>query len=94
MKVSDAELKKAKAHIKGTLTLALETSDAVAAHAATSLISLGKIRTLEEIIKGIDKVKSGDIMRVSKDLLRTEGLNLAIIGPHLRKDELLKLLRI
>lgn len=94
VKVSDAELKKAKAHIKGTLTLALETSDAVAAHAATSLISLGKIRPLEEIIKGIDKVKAGDIQRVAKDILRTEGLNLAIIGPHLRKDILLHLLHV
>ncbi len=93
-KVSGAELKKAKAHIKGTLTLALETSDAVAAHAATSLISLGRIRTLEEIIKGIDKVKAGDVMRVAKDLLRTEGLNLAIIGPHLNKENFLTLLRV
>ena len=94
VKVSEAELAKAKAHIKGTLTLALETSDAVAAHTATSLISLGRIRTLEEIIKGIDKVKAADIMRVAKDLLRTEGLNLAIIGPHLNKEQFLALLRI
>ena len=94
VKVSDAELKKAKAHIKGTLTLALETSDAVASHTATSFISLGKIRTLEEIIKGIDKVKAGDITRVAKALLRTEGLNLAIIGPHLHQEKLYTLLRI
>lgn len=94
VKVSDAELAKAKAHIKGTLTLALETSDAVAAHTATSLITLGKIRTLEEIMKGIDKVSVGDIMRVARDILRTEVLNLAIIGPDFRKEALLPLLRI
>ena len=94
VKVKDAELKKAKAHIKGTLTLALETSDAVAAHAATSLISLGKIRSLEEIIKGIDKVTAKDVERVAKDLLRTEGLNLAIIGPHLQKESFLNILKI
>jgi predicted Zn-dependent peptidase len=88
-RVSDTELKKAKAHIKGTLALAMETSDAVAAHTATSLIALGKIRTLEEIMKGIDKVKAADIQRVAKDLLRTEGLNLAVIGPHVH-GELLK----
>ncbi|MDO8552156.1 MAG: pitrilysin family protein [bacterium] len=93
VKVSDEELKKAKAHIKGTLAMALETSDAVAAQAATSLISLGKIRTMEDITRGIDKVKASDVFRVAKDLLRTEGLNLAIIGPHLDREKFLSLLR-
>jgi predicted Zn-dependent peptidase len=93
-KVSDTELKKAKAHIKGTLTLALETSDAVAAHAATSLISLGKIRTLEEVIIGIDKVNSEDVMRVARDILCTKGLNLAIIGPHMNKLDFVPLLKV
>jgi predicted Zn-dependent peptidase len=94
VKVSDAELKKAKAHIKGTLTLALETSDAVAAHAATSLISLGKVRTLEETIKNIEEVRTRDVMRVAKDLLRMDKLNLAVIGPHVHGESLKSLLRI
>src|SRR3989344_1064359 len=85
-KVSAEELKKAKAYIKGTMTLALETSDHVAEHAATSFINLGKIRTLEEIIKEVDKVTANDIQRVARDIFRTESLNLAVIGPHTDKD--------
>lgn len=92
-KVSSAELKKAKSYMKGTMTLALETSDAVAENAATSLINLGKVRTLEEVIKGIDKVSADDVQRVAQDLFRTNSLNLAIIGPHLHKDGFLRLLR-
>lgn len=93
-KVSARELEKAKSYIKGTMTLALETSDEVAGHAATSLINLGRVRTLEEVIKGVDKVSANDIQRVAQDILKTNGLNLAIIGPHLRKESLHTLLRV
>ena len=93
-KVSAAELAKAKAHIKGTSTLALETSSAVAVDAATSLINLGKIRKLEEILKGIDRVKAEDVQRVARDILKTNSLNLAIIGPHTDKKHLQVLLHI
>jgi predicted Zn-dependent peptidase len=77
-----AELNKAKAYLKGTMTLALETSDEIAENAATSLINIGRVRTLEEKIKAIDAVSAGDVQRVAKDLLQTSKLNLAVIGPH------------
>ena len=93
-KVSAAELEKTKAYMKGTSTLALETSDALAVNAATSLINFGRVRTLEELFKGIDKVSAADIERVSQDLFQSNKLNLAIIGPHLQKEQLLALLRV
>jgi predicted Zn-dependent peptidase len=92
-KVSKAELEKAKSYIKGTMTLSLETSDEIAGNAATSLLTFGKVRTLEEIIKGIDKVTANDVHRVAKDIFKTNGLNLAIIGPHSNKERLQKLLK-
>lgn len=93
-KVPAEELKKAKSFIKGTRTLALETSDAVAENAATSLINIGRIRPLEEIIKGIEKVTAADVQRVARDILQTNKLNLAIIGPHTNTHKLADLLRI
>ena len=93
-KVSPAELKKAKSYMKGTMTLALETSDAVAENAATSIINLNRVRSLEEVIKGIDKVSVDDIQRISQYLFRTDKLNLAVIGPHTDKGKLQQLLRI
>lgn len=93
-KVSAEELRKAKSYIKGTMTLSLETSDEIAQNATTSLINLGRIRPLDEILKGVDKVTSDDIARVANDILKTSSLNLAIIGPHLHKAALQKLLRI
>ena len=82
IKVADAELKKAKAHIKGSMALDLETSDHRAEHVASSLINIGRVRSMDEMIKGIDAVSAADIMRISKELLQTRYLNLAIIGPH------------
>ncbi|MBI5456559.1 insulinase family protein [Candidatus Kaiserbacteria bacterium] len=93
VKVSDAELKKAKQYMKGTAALRLETSDAVAEHAATSLINLGRIRALDEMIKGIDSVSAADVQRVAKDIFRTDALNLAIIGPRKDSEKLSRLLK-
>lgn len=93
-KVSPAELTKAKEFIKGTMTLSLETSDEIAGHAATSILTFNRIRTLEEVLQGIEKVTADDIQRVAKDVLKTEKLNLAIIGPHARGTSFKNLLKI
>ena len=93
-KVSAAELKKAKSYLKGTLALRLETSDEIANSAATAMINMGRVRPLEEIIKGIDAVSVDDIQRIAQDIFQTNKLNLAIIGPRADEEELLKLLRV
>lgn len=93
-KVSATELKKAKEYMKGTMTLAMETSDAIATHAATSLVTLNRIRLLEETIDEIEKVTAADIQRVARDILKTDKLNLAIIGPHTNPQMFQRLLRI
>ena len=89
-KVPKAELDKAKAYIRGTMTLAMETSDHVAENAATSVINLGRVRPLEEVLKGVDKVTADDIQRVSRDLFHMEVLNLAVIGPHVHNKTIAK----
>lgn len=92
-KVSATELTKAKQYIKGTMTLSLETSDEIATHAASAMINIGRVRPLSEILDGIDKVSAEDVQRVAQDLLKTEKLNLAIIGPHVNSDNFLTRLR-
>lgn len=92
--IEKKELLKAKAYLRGTLTLALETSDRVAEHAATSVINLGSIRTLDEDIAGIDAVQLSDVLRVARDLFKTSRLNLAVIGPHAEAKKFMPLLKI
>ncbi len=92
--IQAAELKKVKAYLKGSLTLALETSDRVAEHAATSVVNLGKIRTLDEDVAFIDAVSAADVHRVAQDVFKTRHLNLSIIGPHDDAASLQRLLKI
>jgi predicted Zn-dependent peptidase len=94
VKVSATELAKAKSFIKGTMSLALETSDRVAENAATAIVNIGRVRTLDEIMKGIDKVTIADIHRVANDIFQSDKLNLAIIGPHSNSKKLLSSLRV
>ena len=93
-KVSAAELKKAKSFIKGNMTHALETSDQIANHAASTMINIGRVRPLEEILAGIDAVSAAEVQRVAKDIFKTNSLNLAIIGPHLNNEKFLRFLDI
>ena len=91
-KVSQAELTKAKQYIKGTMTLSLETSDEIATYAASSIVNIGRIRPLDEILDTVDKVTTEDVQRVAQDILKTDKLNLAVIGPQTDSKSLLSLL--
>ena len=93
-KVSLKELQNAKEFIKGKSVMGFEESDEVAAFFVDQEARRGKIMTLEEIFAKIDKVKSEDILRVAKDIFKTNKLNLAIVGPHKDCKKLEELLKI
>lgn len=88
------ELEKAKRYLKGIMTLSLETSDEIAMHAATSILSIGRVRPLSEILAGVDAVRASDVLRVARDILTTNTLHLAVIGPASEKGTLLQSLRV
>jgi len=90
-KVDDEELLKAKEYIKGKMAMGFEGSDDVVEYVVTQETIYGKITTIEEKRKYIDKVTSEDVMRVAKDIFQNKKLNLVVIGPHAHKEELSKL---
>lgn len=90
-KVDKEELSKAKEYIKGKLAMGFEGSDDVVEYVVTQETLYGKITTLEEKRKRIDKVTAEDVLRVAKDIFQNKKLNLAIIGPHIHKEELVKI---
>lgn len=90
VKVSEKELRKIKDFLKGKIILGMESSDAQASFYCTQELLKNKITPIEEIIKKIEKVTAGDIMRVAKDIFKKEKLNLAIIGPYKGKEEQFK----
>lgn len=85
-KVDAEELLKAKEYIKGKMAMGFEGSDDVVEYVITQETLYGKIVTLEEKRRAIDKVTVNDILRVSKDIFQNKRLNLAIIGPHMHKE--------
>lgn len=93
-KVPALELKKAKDYIKGKTALLLEPSDALASFFANQELLEGKILTLKEIFKKVDKVSSNDILKVAKDIFQPQKLNLALIGPFENKEKFKKILKL
>ena len=79
--VSAEELKRAKEYFKGKTILAMEESNEVAQYVAGQLLSTGKILTLSQLFKKIDKVTEDDIQNVSSDIFKDSKLNLSLVGP-------------
>jgi len=93
-KVNTQELKKVKSYIKGKTALLLESSDALASFFANQELLEGKITSLKEIFKMIDKVTANDILKISKDIFQSKKLNLALIGPFKDREKFKKILKI
>jgi len=86
------ELNKAKECLKGRLILELEDSRNIAQVMGMGELLEHKIRTPEEILKGIDKVSLEDVNRVANEFFQASKLNLAVIGPFEDKAKFAKLL--
>ncbi|MEK7567762.1 MAG: pitrilysin family protein [Patescibacteria group bacterium] len=83
--VSNDELNKVKEHLIGTMYLQLEPTDAIANFYGGQEVVTGKIKTAEEIAKGIKKVTPQQVQELSKELFNEKGLNIAMIGPFKNK---------
>ena len=93
-KISEAELKKVKDYVKGKTALLLESSDALASFFAAQELLEKEILTPQEIYAKIDKVTTGDILKVAKDIFQPSKVNLAIIGPFEGKEQFKGLLKL
>jgi len=92
--VGEAELKKAKEYLKGSLLLSLESPDSLASFYATQDLLTDKILTVEEKCVKINKVSKKDILNIAKEIFNNNALNLALIGPHKNKAEFEALLNL
>ncbi len=81
-KISEAELKKAKAYLKGKMVLGLEDSEEFAHLLSKYELLHGEARSPEEILKMVEKVTLGDVERVAKDVIDDSKMKLAVIGPY------------
>jgi predicted Zn-dependent peptidase len=76
----DAELKRAKDHLKGSLMLSLENTSSRMSHIARQEIYFDRQFGLDETLDGIDHVTAPDVQRVAADLFADGTLSATVLG--------------
>jgi predicted Zn-dependent peptidase len=79
--ITDAELRLAKEHMKGSLTLSLEGTASRMMRLGRSEYNLGRQLTTEEIEAKIDAVTADEVHALAKEVFVPEHLGLCILGP-------------
>ena len=79
--IGDDEFQLAKEHIKGNLTLTLESTSSRMIRLVRNEFALGRQVTPEEIEQRIDAVTALDVQELARELLVDQNLGLCIIGP-------------
>lgn len=78
----EAELKKAKAYLKGKMVLNLEDSEEFAHLLGKYELLHGAAKDPEEIMRLIDEVKVADVKKIASDLFVEDKMKCAVIGPY------------
>ncbi|MGB2694826.1 MAG: pitrilysin family protein, partial [Dehalococcoidia bacterium] len=91
---SAEELSRAKELAKGRLILRMEDTRAVSDWLGAQELLMGRIRTVDEVTEHIDAVTEDDLRRVTRDLLVSDRLNLAVVGPFRSNKRFTSLLRL
>jgi predicted Zn-dependent peptidase len=79
--VPDAEVRRSKDHLKGSLMLGLESTASRMSHIARQEIYFNAQYSLDEMLSGIELVSVQDLTRVARDLLLGSPLSATVIGP-------------
>ncbi len=79
--VSSRELNRAREFYTGQLLLAMEDTNNRMLWMGESMLSLGRLLTVEEILEGVRDVEFSDVKRVAEKLFTGGNLNLAVLGP-------------
>jgi predicted Zn-dependent peptidase len=84
--ITSAEEKRVKNQIKGSLVLSLESSNSHMSRLARQEIYFGKYLSMDDIIKGVEKVTAEQVRDLAQQLFTRENISLAILGPLSKAD--------
>ncbi len=79
--ITPAEETRVKNQIKGSLVLSLESSNSHMSRIARQEIYFGKYLSMDDIIKGVEKVTREQVQQLAQQLFTPENLSLTILGP-------------
>ena len=74
--------------------MGLEDSRSVAAWIGSQEATYGEIKTPEEVMEKIEAVTREEVIDLSRELFRSDRLNLALIGPYADEAPFEELLRL
>jgi len=81
MPIGNDEFRLAQEHIKGSLTLQLESTSSRMIRLGRNEFALGRHVDSEEVERRIDAVTADEVQQLAQELLLEENLGLCIIGP-------------
>ena len=84
--ITPAEEQRVKNQIKGSLVLSLESSNSHMSRLARQEIYFGKYLSMDDIIKGVEKVTAEQVQRLAQQLFAPENISLTILGPLSKTD--------
>jgi predicted Zn-dependent peptidase len=79
--VPSEELEKARALAKGRFVLRLENPQGMTLFGLSREVLEGEAEEPDAVLEGLDAVTADDVQRVAQDVIGSNGLNLALIGP-------------
>jgi predicted Zn-dependent peptidase len=79
--VAESELQAAKGHLKGSTTMALETSSSRMHRLGRGLLTLGEVPTVDAMVDAVEAVTTEDLRRVIDRVLATDEQVLSVVGP-------------
>lgn len=79
--ITEAELERAKKHLKGNLILSLESTNSRMNNIARQEICFGRYFSPKEMIKSIEMVSMGDMQRLAGSLLNRDRIAITAYGP-------------
>jgi predicted Zn-dependent peptidase len=84
--ITPAEEMRVKNQIKGSLVLSLESSNSHMSRLARQEIYYGKYLSMDDIIKGVERVTKEQVQRLAQELFTRENIALATLGPLSKAD--------
>jgi predicted Zn-dependent peptidase len=76
----ESELRRAKDHLKGSLMLNLESTSSRMSHIARQEIYFDRQFSLDETLEGVERVTTGEVRRVARDLFSDGALSATVVG--------------
>jgi predicted Zn-dependent peptidase len=79
--VTEAELERAKGHVKGALVLSSEDPGSRMNRLGRQQITTGEILSIDELIEKFERLEMDDLRRVADSVLGTDRYQVTVVGP-------------